>query len=370
MNLLGTIKSSSKNLVNAVKVGADKYGPQIAVYSGLAAVLVGSVLACKQTLTIDELEKGYKKKLEHIDVTVRDEILPGYTEEKAKKDKMKVTTKAAIDICKHYAVPAGLMIAGSAAILGGTHKLSTRNAALTATVGSLTAYISDCTKRAQEVIGEEKTNEIFYGAKKTTVVDEDGNTTEVIQVDRDAIIKNPFGELWGPINRDGSYNGVFDQSWPQQNVFLWAKTERLLNERMQAKLTYDDVAVLYVDDVYKEFDINPNNAADKVIRRNSGWAWIKNEDGKIVSLTGGATHISLGVPRNEDGSVNVKRMEKYLDKEDLKHDKAFISPNRYIPESDQEEATPIWINPNCDGDITSALYDYYKKKDFKSKRKN
>lgn len=388
MGLMQTIKSSSKRAVTVAKDCAEKHGPQAAIYAGLGTVIIGGIFACKQTLTVDEVKKKHAEKLQEIEDTVKDNDIPEYTEEKAKKDKTKVMVAMGTDILKHYALPLGLVTAGSGGIIWGTNKMSKKIGVLTASVGTLTAFISDYRGRVREVVGEEVENDIFLGKKKVEVVDEKtGKVTTEYKMDENDILKNPFVEFWQQYNSDGRMNGLFDPNSGQMNAWNATRYENMYQEKMESALARGEVAVLYVNDIYKDFDIPVKDSAKAVARRDSGWAWIKDENGKIISLTGGATRISLGLPRKPDGSVRlydellkdkkgnvifdgdgkpVIKERGLLGKIDYDDDPEFLNAMEKLC-NDDDIARPILINPNCDGDITSALYEYYSKREFKSK---
>lgn len=176
----------------------EKYAPEILTYGGLAAMIGGTVVACRQTpkavMILDEtkrqliaIEQTHDEAEEHNgQVAKYDEqgnlTMISYSKKDYQKDLTIAHVNNVKDLAKTYAVPAVMILGGAACILGGHGILRRRNAVAIATLGSV---MEGFNKYRQNVIadqGEDADKKYRFGlpAPKTfeTVNVETGEITQ------------------------------------------------------------------------------------------------------------------------------------------------------------------------------------------------
>lgn len=209
--------SKLKNFkVKAVGFG-KKYGTDIAVYGGSAAIVAGVVLACKATLKVNtEAEEDAKK---------ADEIRAKYKLEKkvkgGKKDArsnsresrelvelhkegnralLKHNTRCIGRYVRHYSVPALLIGGGIAGSIWAHGKEKSEKNAAVAYAAGLAASLKKYRDEMRRERGEEAEKKFFYDVKeeKKETVDEKGKKkTEVVEtVDKD-VDRSDFAKYFG-----------------------------------------------------------------------------------------------------------------------------------------------------------------------------
>ena len=115
-----------------IKTQIKKHAPTALVVGGIATIIGGTVLACKKTVKMKKIVDDTKEDIEEIQAalsTVNPEN-PDYTEKDCKKDVRKVYARATVSTAKVYAIPAGIIFAGSAMVLCGHNILRKRYSAL------------------------------------------------------------------------------------------------------------------------------------------------------------------------------------------------------------------------------------------------
>lgn len=127
-----------KSLLPAMKTGlgwvgtqAHKYAPQIMTGTGIVGFVATVVVGCKATLKAEEVLDKRDEMLAKAETALVEQ--PGeYSEEDYKKDIQTVQIKTIWNFVKLYAPTAALGLASIGLVLGGTHILNGRNAALAA----------------------------------------------------------------------------------------------------------------------------------------------------------------------------------------------------------------------------------------------
>lgn len=149
-----------------------KYSPQILLGTGIVTGGAGIVLACKQTLKINDILEDDVNTLQKIDDTLA-EGNECYTAEDAKRDKKEVYLSIVKKCVKTYALPAALEIASLASFSGCYAVLNHDNKELRATLVSYASAWATYRERVREKYGDEVDRELMLG-KPTVVTDENG----------------------------------------------------------------------------------------------------------------------------------------------------------------------------------------------------
>ena len=121
--------------------------PEILLGVGLASIGVGVVWACKNTLHIDDVLDTHEHRMNKVEEGLKRFDRKTYSEQDAKKDKVQIFTKTAVDLVKLYAVPTLLIAGGVACILCSHNVMSKRNAALLESANIANAALDAYQKR-------------------------------------------------------------------------------------------------------------------------------------------------------------------------------------------------------------------------------
>lgn len=179
-----------KRLGKAIGAGLKKHAPKICIGAGIAAglgaIVMTGIQSTKLSDIIDEANEEMDKRQQAVDEGKKFKDENGkeqpYTQEVCDLDKRKVYFRTAKQIAKLYAIPACLAIGSIVLVCCGAHILSARLAAETAAYNAAVVSLKKAKSRCEEVVGKEKTEEIFSGLKKTgeyyDVVEKDENGKE------------------------------------------------------------------------------------------------------------------------------------------------------------------------------------------------
>ena len=247
-----------KNVLNKTKLSVVKHGPQFMIIGGVAATVVGAVMACKATLKLSDILDESKDTLDKIHM-VENSNNEEYTEEDAVKDKTIVYVQTGVKLIKNYALPMAVMGAGITSILAGNKILKNRYAALTAAYATLDSSFKGYRERVKERFGEQVENEIRYNlqVEKHIVTDEDGNVTE-----KEVVV--------APTNIDGysPYAQFFDVGNPNWEEDLDSRMLFLTSQLQYANDLLISRGYLYLNEVYENLGLNKTKAGQIV-----GWIY-------------------------------------------------------------------------------------------------
>ena len=247
-----------KNMLNKTKLSVVKHGPQFMIIGGVAATVVGAVMACKATLKLSDILDESKDTLDKIHM-VENSHNEEYSEEDAVKDKTIVYVQTGVKLFKNYALPMTVMGAGIASILAGNNIIKNRYAALTAAYATLDSSFKGYRERVKERFGEEVENEIRYNlqVEKHIVTDEDGNVTEkeVVIAPADIDGYSPYAQFYdvGNIN--------WEDELSARLLFLNAQ-QQYANDLLKSR------GYLYLNEVYENLGLNKTKAGQIV-----GWIY-------------------------------------------------------------------------------------------------
>lgn len=179
MSVLAVVKGAVKGLPQFIKssaviagVALKKHAPKILLVGGSAAVITGTVVACKKTLEVPKLVEEVKTKSKdiHEAVGVMDVTSPAtnetrtYDEEDAKHDLTKLYFNTAGQMLKVYWLPT-LLVGGGIALICVSHGvMSKRLVAATAAYEGLSQIFEQYRRRVIDTEGVEKDREYYFGA--------------------------------------------------------------------------------------------------------------------------------------------------------------------------------------------------------------
>lgn len=255
-NLLTSIKRTTK--IAGLKI--KKYSPQIMVVAGCIGAVGAAVLACKETLRLEETLDECKNELGAV------KALDGkVSENEYKKELTAQTVKNAVIIGKLYAPSVALGVTSVGLILGANGVMQKRNASLAAAYATVNGMYKRYRKNVVDTFGAEVDQDMRFGVKRekiqTEVTDEKGKTKKVDKVID--VVDDP--------NLYGDYARFFDSScieWsdnPEYNMMFLKSVQSHCNNLLIAN------GYLFLNDVYKALGMQPSVAGQSV-----GWIYDEN----------------------------------------------------------------------------------------------
>lgn len=272
------IKEKAGRLLAKASFKVKKYSPEILLATGIAAGIAGTIMACKETLKVDEVIREHKEAIDKINTCLTDEkYKDDYDENDAKKDLTITYTKTGIKLLKLYA-PAIILETISISCLIGSHRiLKKRNIALMAAYTILENNYKKYRKNVIEKLGEKADEEFRLGVKAEEIetVDENGKKkkekVETVNINEHSDYAKFFDEFSDYFRKDPNYNLLFLKK--QQN---WA------NDKLRAQ------GYLFLNDVYESLGI-PKSPAGQIV------GWIYNPDDKTID-----SYVDFGIYDEND----------------------------------------------------------------------
>lgn len=266
-----TLRKSFKKAQLTVR----KHSPEILMVAGVIGTVAGAVMACKETLELENVLDECKH--EKMELEEQYAMCEEYSEDALKKDQVKLTIKQAVKIVKLYA-PSVIMEATSIGVIFASNDIMRkRNASMAAAYATLNSMYKRYRQNVIESYGEEVDKDMRFGVKheKVTEIDEDGNKVKVdariVDLDNTALAISDYSRFF-----QAGCKG-FDASSGRYNLLYLKGIQAMFNN----KLIADGYVML--NDVYRElgFDTIPE-----------GWSigWVYDEENPI-----GDNYIDFGL---------------------------------------------------------------------------
>lgn len=266
-----TLRKSFKKAQLTVR----KHSPEILMVAGVIGTVAGAVMACKETLELENVLDECKQ--EKMELEEQYAMCEQYSEDALKKDQVKLTIKQAVKIVKLYA-PSVIMEATSIGVIFASNDIMRkRNASMAAAYATLNSMYKRYRQNVIESYGEEVDKDMRFGVKheKVTEIDEDGNKVKIdariVDLDNTALAISDYSRFF-----QSGCKG-FDASSGRYNLLYLKGIQAMFNN----KLIADGYVML--NDVYRElgFDTIPE-----------GWSigWVYDEANPI-----GDNYIDFGL---------------------------------------------------------------------------
>ena len=266
-----TLRKSFKKAQLTVR----KHSPEILMVAGVIGTVAGAVMACKETLELEDVLDECKQ--EKMELEEQYAMCEEYSEDALKKDQVKLTIKQAVKIVKLYA-PSVIMEATSIGVIFASNDIMRkRNASMAAAYATLNSMYKRYRQNVIESYGEEVDKDMRFGVKheKVTEIDEDGNKVKIdariVDLDNTALAISDYSRFF-----QSGCKG-FDESSGRYNILYLKGIQAMFNN----KLIADGYVML--NDVYRElgFDTIPE-----------GWSigWVYDEANPI-----GDNYIDFGL---------------------------------------------------------------------------
>ena len=266
-----TLRKSFKKAQLTVR----KHSPEILMVAGVIGTVAGAVMACKETLELEDVLDECKQ--EKIELEEQYAMCEQYSEDALKKDQVKLTIKQAAKIVKLYA-PSVIMEATSIGVIFASNDIMRkRNASMAAAYATLNSMYKRYRQNVIESYGEEVDKDMRFGVKheKVTEIDEDGNKVKIdariVDLDNTALAISDYSRFFQSGCRG------FDENSGRYNILYLKGIQAMFNN----KLIADGYVML--NDVYRElgFDTIPE-----------GWSigWVYDDENPI-----GDNYIDFGL---------------------------------------------------------------------------
>lgn len=266
-----TLRKSFKKAQLTVR----KHSPEILMVAGVIGTVAGAVMACKETLELEDVLDECKQ--EKMELEEQYAVCEQYSEDALKKDQVKLTIKQVAKIVKLYA-PSVIMEATSIGVIFASNDIMRkRNASMAAAYATLNSMYKRYRQNVIESYGEEVDKDMRFGVKheKVTEIDEDGNKVKIdariVDLDNTALAISDYSRFF-QMGCKG-----FDASSGRYNLLYLKGIQAMFNN----KLIADGYVML--NDVYRElgFDTIPE-----------GWSigWVYDEANPI-----GDNYIDFGL---------------------------------------------------------------------------
>lgn len=256
MSFIDSIKNFAMEHAGKALLAAKEYAPELTLIVGGALVIGGGVLACKQTLKLDEVVSKGADKMEEIEAAVEEEVElrdgSVYDENCAKHDKILTTISTAKNVVKLYALPVGMAVLGFALIICGHKILRDRNTALLGAYASLATAYEAYRERVRGEVGDERENDIYLAHSKQMVEITTNNletgAEEVVLKEYDIPDKGdcPLGNPWARVF-NAAHTSKYDT---HDNADQFYNTSWLKSCETEARLKLNAYGTLSINEVY------------------------------------------------------------------------------------------------------------------------
>ncbi len=241
-NFIANVKGVAFN----AKTQLVAHSPEILLGAGLVSICVGTVMACKATLKLDELKEKAENDLNRIEEGVVDAGID-YSEAEADQDRDTVTKRYIGGVIANYAPSVGMIALGLTLTLLSHKILKDRNATLLSAYTALQTAYTAYRERNIARNGEESDLYCQYGAEKQLVqrkvVNPETGEEEVVEREEMVLDREFLGEngylLGNPYARvfDADHTTEYEKNDPD-NCVTFSKLqirERQWNEVLKLR---------------------------------------------------------------------------------------------------------------------------------------
>lgn len=259
--IIKTVTQKASVVAGRTGLKLKKYSPEILLVTGTISIVGGVVLACKETLKVEEILDEAEATKQLINDTLADDN-QDYTEEDAKADSVKVTIRTGVKLVKNYIPSASLILTGLACVFASYGIIRKRNVALSTAYTGLQTAFDSYREKVKEAVGEEREKDIRFGRQevKAEVMDEEGKVTK-------EKVKVPTTTEHSPYARffDSSSRAYKDD--PEYNLAFLNAQEGLANNLLHAR------GHVFLNEIYDMLGFDRTPAGQFV-----GWALGNGDD--------------------------------------------------------------------------------------------
>lgn len=208
-----------------------KYSPEMLLVVGVGAVIGGTVMACKATLNVKEIEEN-NEELRNAIEEARETNPEEYTEESYKKDKAIVTGKLVHNYIVNYGPSVLVMSGGVICIIMSHGILMKRNAAIAAAYEAVVAGFKSYRENVRNHYGEDVDRRLLHGleiadkelAKKSNGEIEAGE--EYFPAEK-STMPSPYAKFFDE-------SSIYWEKNPEYNLMFLHQVQEYLNDRLRS----------------------------------------------------------------------------------------------------------------------------------------
>lgn len=271
MNKIQKVKLGISKITKRTGLKIKHRSPEILLVGGVGLIGVGTVLACKATLKLDDILTETQEKLGQVsDVLENKPVEVIYTEKDAAKDRTIIYTQSGMKMVRLYAPAVATIGLGIGAVVKSHKILKSRNLAIVAAYKALQDTYDNYRRRVVDEFGAEKDHEYRYGlvkeTKKVSVVDEE--TGKKKKIDQVSYGLDP--------NHYSQYARFYDEkakNWspePEYNLVFLQATQNFHNDLLKAR------GHVFLNEVYDALGI-PRSIEGSIV----GWVLGPDNDNYI-----------------------------------------------------------------------------------------
>ena len=282
--------------------GIQKHSPELLLIGSGVGVVVGTVMACKATLKVEDILATHMDTMDKIQ-TVADKNLDDYTAQDAKKDTTICFIKTGLKLVKLY-TPSALIFACSFGMALASHRIIAKRAAgLAAALAGVDKAFKEYRQRVVEKYGKEVDEALRFGyigkaEVEKTVTDENGEektvteSVDIVKPDESMYMRyitKTNTEVWS--RSEAALEHLLTMKQTVLNNMLKAKGRVTLNEAYH-ELGFKECA----DGMVVGWVCEPNNpVGDNYIQLTVKKVMLLNEYGK--------NELAYAVDFNVDGNI-------------------------------------------------------------------
>lgn len=156
--------------IGAARLALKANAPTLMVVGGVVSMGAGTVIACKQTLKVEAVLADHVPSLEKVEQGEKLE-LSSYGKKEAQQDRIKIYTRAGLELGKVYAIPVILWSGGATLVFGGHRMMLKRNATLAIAYTGLKKVFDAYRERVRNEFGSE-VDQAMYSGYETKLLNE------------------------------------------------------------------------------------------------------------------------------------------------------------------------------------------------------
>ncbi len=244
--------------------------PEILLVSGIGLIVTGVVLACKETLRVEEIFDEIEQRKEKIENAVAvaeqagdDEIELVYTVNDQQRDLVKTYAKAGLRLVRLYAPGALCVGGGIACIIWGHRILKGRLVGVMAAYKGLKEAYDGFYERVREKYGDEEAELLKHGGMGyEKVLNEDTGEERPAMILPNGVALSPYSRLFDELNAPRTWSKS-----PAHNLYFLRCQENAANEWLRIRGHF------FLNEVYDLLDLERTEAGAVV-----GWKLGNGDD--------------------------------------------------------------------------------------------
>jgi hypothetical protein len=241
----------------ATKLLAKAHGPTIMVVTGVTAMGAAAITAGKASTKLEDVLEP------HVDALEKTESAGYIKKELREENKKAIAFSAGKDICKLYAVPTVLFVAGAGLVFGGHRIMVKRNAQLAIAFTTLQKAYQKYRENTVRAFGPDADRAMMGNYSNQEVVDPETGKVDTISVyEWDADMSDPYNKVFEQGESDEWINDL------GTNKHFIALQQQFAQEKLNRQ------GILYLSDVYQALGFQ-----ETPMSRLVGWRVRKNVDG-------------------------------------------------------------------------------------------